>query len=211
MRILIAEDDPVSRRMLEATLQGWDYEVIVAGDGAAAWEMLQSPDSPRIALLDWMMPGLDGLEVVHNLRQLEHGRLTYVILLTARSDKQDIVTGLQRGANDYMVKPFHRDELRARIHVGAQMVKLQEELAAKVEELQTALSEVKQLQGIIPICCYCKKVRSDNKFWQRVEDYIEQRSDAGFSHGICPECWDTTVRPQMEEMWGESCPYEETP
>lgn len=211
MRILIAEDDPVSRRMLEATLQGWDYEVIVAGDGAAAWEMLQSPDSPRIALLDWMMPGLDGLEVVHNLRQIEHGRLTYVILLTARSDKQDIVTGLQRGANDYMVKPFHRDELRARIHVGAQMVKLQEELAAKVEELQTALSEVKQLQGIIPICCYCKKVRSDNKFWQRVEDYIEQRSDAGFSHGICPECWDATVRPQMEEMWGESCPYEETP
>ena len=209
MRILIAEDDPVSRRMLEATLEGWQYEVTVAQDGASAWEMLKSPHSPRIALLDWMMPGLDGLEVLRNLRQLDHGRLTYVIILTARSDKQDVVTGLHNGANDYIIKPFHRDELRARIHVGVQMVKLQEELAAKVEELQKALTEVKQLQGIIPICCYCKKVRSDDKFWERVEDYIEQRSGAGFSHGICPECWDTTVRPQMEEMWGESCPYEE--
>lgn len=192
MRILIAEDDPVSRRVLEATLLKWGHEVIVACDGHQAWETLQN-ESPAIAILDWMMPGIDGIEVCRRTRALNNPTLCYIILLTAKSNKGDVVEGLAAGADDYVTKPFDRDELRARINVGLRVGELQRNLAERISDLETALARVKQLQGLLPICSYCKKVRDDQNYWQQVDSYISKHSEVEFSHSICPTCYDRVL------------------
>lgn len=128
MRILIAEDDLTSRLVLAGMLQHHGHEVVEAGDGAAAWEALQQPDAPRLVILDWMMPELDGLEVVRRVRALPTDRPPHIIMLTARSEKADIIAGLEAGANDYLGKPFDPGELRARIEVGRRMVELEDAL-----------------------------------------------------------------------------------
>ena len=188
MKILIAEDDPVSRRILEVSLVKWGYDVAVATNGTEAWEIMQQENAPALAILDIMMPGIDGLEVCRRVRQLPTTMPPYLILLTAMSTKDQVVTGIQAGANDYLSKPFHRDELKARVGVGAQMLSLQMTLSDRVKELEQALSQVKQLQGMLPICSYCKKIRNDQNYWQKVEGYISEHTDVEFSHGICPDC-----------------------
>jgi CheY-like chemotaxis protein len=200
MDILIAEDDPISRRTLEVTLQKWGHRVLVTSDGQAAYEALHRDHAPRLAILDWMMPLLDGLTVCRRLRTNPQRRSLYIILLTARGEKKDIVAGLESGADDYITKPFDRDELQARVNVGLRMVALQQSLAERVAELETALRRVKQLQGLLPICCYCKCIRNDDNYWQRVEEYIGEHSDARFSHGICPSCFETVVKAQLREQ-----------
>ncbi len=197
MRILIADDDDVSRLAVEAMLIKRGHEVVAVADGAEAWQALQEPDAPRLVLLDWMMPEMDGLEVCRRLRQSPLGAATYVILLTAQASKDSLVTGLDAGADDYITKPFDREELRARVQVGRRILELQRNLADQVAELEKALAEVKQLSGLLPICCYCKKIRDDKNYWQQLENYIGQRSGARFSHGICPDCWQTEVVPQL--------------
>ena len=202
MRILIAEDEPVSRHLLESTLAGWGHEVVVTYDGAQAWAALQGEDAPQLAILDWMMPGMDGLEVCRRVRQRQNAATTYIILLTAKGSKADVVDGLAAGANDYVTKPFDRAELQARVQVGATVVGLQRKLGERVAELEAALAHVKLLQGILPICSYCKHVRDDRNYWQSVEGYVSEHSGATFSHGICPDCYETVVRPQLDEMKG---------
>lgn len=200
MNILIAEDDPVSCYMLEATLVKWGYSVTIARDGAAALEAMQTAQAPQIAILDWMMPNLDGVEVCQRLRANPSRQGIYIILLTAKSEKQDIIRGLEAGADDYVIKPFDRDELRARIRVGCRVVELQEALAARVTELEEALANVKQLQGILPICSHCKKVRNDENYWEQVETYITTHTEAQFSHSICPDCFESITRPQIDAL-----------
>lgn len=200
MRILIAEDDAVSRRLLEATLVKWEYEVITTTDGLQAFDVLSQPDAPSLAVLDWMMPGMDGAEVCRRARSLGADRLLYIILLTAKGRKEDIVQGLTAGADDYVIKPFDRSELKARINVGERILRLQAELAARVKELELALANVKLLQGLLPICCYCKKIRNDQNYWQQVDTYISDHSEAQFTHGICPECRDKIVKPELERI-----------
>jgi DNA-binding response OmpR family regulator len=188
MKILIAEDDLVSRRVLKGTLEGWGHDVVATCDGHAAWQALQGEGAPKLAILDWMMPELDGPEVCRRLSACRVQEPTYVILLTAKDATADIVEGLDAGANDYITKPFDRKELQARLRVGQRVVELQGHLATRVRELEEALTEVKQLQTLLPICCYCKKVRDDNNYWQQVETYFVDHSDVRFSHGICPDC-----------------------
>src|SRR2546427_2840413 len=125
MRILIAEDDAVIRAILEAGLASWGHEVVTCADGTQAWEALQGEEAPRLALLDWMMPGMDGPQICRKLRQTPGTEAVYVILLTGRDRREDIVAGLEAGANDYVTKPFDHDELRARLRVGVRMVELQ--------------------------------------------------------------------------------------
>lgn len=149
MKVLIAEDDPVSRRALAATLDKFGHEVVVAADGAEAWAALQSADAPLLAILDWMMPEIDGVELCRRVRGLSPVTPPYLILLTAKSGKEDVVTGLDAGANDYLTKPFHRAELRARVKVGAHVLALHLNLAARVRELEAALSQVKRLRGLL--------------------------------------------------------------
>ena len=199
MKILIAEDDPVSRRILEAALKRWGYEVSVTNDGEQAWAALRRHDAPSLAILDLMMPGLGGLEICRRVREIPSATPPYLILLTALTSKEDIVRGIQAGANDYLGKPFDREELKVRIGVGASMLSLQKALAARVEELEGALAQVKQLQGIVPICSYCKQIRDDQNFWQKVEDYISAHADVQFSHGICPGCYDGVMGKYHEQ------------
>ena len=200
MRVLIAEDDPVSRRILETLLRKWSYDVLTTFDGEAAWQELQQPDAPHLAVLDIMMPGIDGLEICRRVRHLHRTIPPYIILLTAKHGASEIVKGIEAGADDYLIKPYDRDELRVRIRVGARMVDLQTRLAGRVSELEAALEHVKQLQGILPMCSYCKKVRGDHNYWQAVETYVAAHSEAEFSHSICPACYETTVQRQLEEF-----------
>jgi len=203
VRILIAEDDAVSRRVLEATLAKWGYEVVVTTDGQQALEQLMHPDAPSLAVLDWMMPGLDGSEVCRQARQARGDRLLYLILLTAKGRKEDVVEGLTAGADDYVVKPFDRAELKARLNVGERILRLQAELATRVKELELALSKVKLLQGLLPICCYCKKIRDDQNYWRQVEAYVSSHSEAQFTHAICPECRANIVEPELDRLKSE--------
>lgn len=136
MRILIAEDDPVSCRVLQAYLSKWGYEVVVTRDGQEAWNILQQESAPKLAILDWMMPAMDGIEVIRRLRQDPERPYIYVLLLTAKGQKQDIVWGLETGADDYLTKPFDAHELQARIRTGKRILDLQDQLIAAGEALR---------------------------------------------------------------------------
>ena len=197
MKVLIAEDDVVSRRMLQVFLMRWGYQVVMATDGAEAWRVLESSDAPRLAIVDWMMPVMDGIEICRREREAQRALPAYIILLTARGANEDIVKGLDAGADDYVTKPFNREELRARVRVGVRILELQSNLAGRVGELERAMAGVKQLQGLLPICCYCKKIRDDQNYWQQVEGYISKHSEAQFSHGVCPDCFEKIVKPEM--------------
>jgi two-component system, cell cycle response regulator len=135
-RILVAEDDAVSRRMLEAFLKKWEYEVLAVSDGAEALRILNRPDAPPLAVLDWMMPGAEGPEICREIRKDSQRPYTYVLLLTARSQKEDLLKGLEAGADDYLTKPFDAQELRARLHVGQRILDLQHHLLEATEELR---------------------------------------------------------------------------
>ena len=135
-RVLIAEDDPVSRHLLKSVLAKWDYDVIVLTDGSAALRALESDDAPRLAILDWMMPGMEGPQICARIRERKNRPYIYVLLLTARSEKRDLLRGLELGADDYLTKPFDSEELRARLLVGERILTLQDDLIAAREELR---------------------------------------------------------------------------
>lgn len=203
MKILIAEDDPVSRKLLESYLTKWGYEVAATSDGNAAWDVLAGTDPPLLAILDWMMPGHDGIELCRKIREDHQLDSAYIILLTAKGQKEDVITGLEAGADDYVVKPFYPEELRARIEVGVRVIQLQTSLENKVHELELAIAKVKRLHGLLPICSYCKKVRDDNNYWQQIEGYISEHSEAEFSHGICPDCYAKHIVPELKKGQSE--------
>ncbi len=136
MKILIAEDDMTSRTILEGTLPKWGYEVVSTPDGVRAWEVLQKPEAPQLALLDWMMPGMNGLTLCRKLREQEREAPLYVIMLTAKSDPGDIALGLEAGADDYVAKPYHMTELRARVDVGRRTIELQHQVQHYALEME---------------------------------------------------------------------------
>ncbi|MBU1902462.1 MAG: diguanylate cyclase, partial [Proteobacteria bacterium] len=125
MKILIAEDDPISRRILEANLLEWGYEVMVASDGGEAWEIIQQPESPNLIISDWMMPRMDGLALCREIRNMEKSEYIYFIILTAKGEKKDIIEGLEAGADDFLTKPFNPEELKYRIRIGERIINLE--------------------------------------------------------------------------------------
>ena len=135
-KILIAEDDPVSQRMLQSFLTKWGYEIIAVSSGTEALRVLEGPDAPPLAVLDWMMPGMEGPEICREIRKDPERPYTYVLLLTARTQKEDLLKGLEAGADDYLTKPFDVQELRARLHVGRRILDLQHHLLAATDELR---------------------------------------------------------------------------
>jgi DNA-binding response OmpR family regulator len=187
-RILVAEDHYVSRHLLERNLENWGFEVTSAQNGEEAAEILASPEAPSIAILDWMMPRMDGVEVCQRVRQNGTVPYIYLLLLTAKSQKDEIATGLDAGADDYVIKPFDPDELRARLKVGQRVVELERTLAKRVTDLEAALNDVKKLKSLLPICMYCKSVRDDGDYWRQIDEYIYKETGTDFSHGICPAC-----------------------
>jgi len=188
MRVVIAEDDVTSRKMLELMLSKVGMEVISTDNGKDALYHLTQKDAPKIAILDWMMPEMNGITVCEAIKTMHLKNPPYIILLTTMDKKEDIILGLQAGANDYVTKPFNTGELTARLDVGRRVVELQTTLNKRVQELQDALSHIATLQGIIPICMCCHKIRNDQESWQKIEHYIEAHSEAQFSHSVCPDC-----------------------
>ena len=188
MRILIAEDDPTTRLMLTAVLKKTGHKVLAASDGAEALEILLRADAPHLAILDWMMPEIDGPEVCRRVRARENDQPPYILMLTTKGEKADIIAGLKAGANDYLAKPFDPGELRARVEVGCRLVALEQRLATQAAELRAALEHIRRLEGVLPICMHCKRIRDDAGGWSQIERYVASHSEATFSHGICPTC-----------------------
>jgi CheY-like chemotaxis protein len=190
VKVLIVEDSSTMQKLLEHLMKAAGHDVFTAGDGAEALE-LAGRERPEIVLTDWMMPNLDGVELCQRLRSVAPGQgYVYVILLTARDQKADLLQGLEAGADDYIVKPFDPDELRARVRVGERIVRLEAALRGRNEELEQSLQTIRRLKGLLPICMYCKRIRSDENYWQQIEAYIHEQTGTDFSHGICPECFE---------------------
>lgn len=188
MRVFIVEDDRVTARALQGLTTSWGYDVAVASDGLSAIGLIADEPGPQIVLLDWMLPGMDGPEVCRRIRAVQNAAPRYLILLTSRSGHDDVVEGLDAGADDYLAKPYNANELRARLNAGARIVELQDRLAVQVRELEGALANIRRLTGLLPICAYCKSIRDDSNYWRRVEEYVGEHADVTFSHGICPTC-----------------------
>ena len=189
MRVLIADDDIVLRHALSVRLTEWGYEPVVCVDGGEARGVLLGPLAPPIAILDWNMPCIDGLRICNELRNDPRAASTYVIMLTGKNTQDDVLAGLDAGVDEYVVKPFDWRELRARVANGARIARLQQTLGARVTELQKALSRVRRLTGLLPMCSYCKRIRDDHDYWQKLEAYLTTHSDAQVTHGICPDCF----------------------
>ena len=198
--VLIADDDPISRTLVLRHLRRWGYSPQVAHDGGEAWELILTCDRAVLAILDWSMPRLDGLEVCRRARALPAGRPVHALLLTAHCSRDDVIAGLDAGADDYLTKPFDPEELYARVRTGMRLLGLQQNLADRVRELEEALANVKQLQGLLPMCTYCKCIRDDKNYWTQVEHYLADHSTAQFSHGICPACYSRVVEPQLQAL-----------
>lgn len=188
MRVLIADDEPVTRLRLTAGVTALGHEAEPVADGAAAWAALARPDGPPLAILDWEMPGASGPEVCRRARAELTARPPYLVLLTARAGTGSLVEGLRAGADDYLTKPPDPAELEARLGVGVRTLALQARLAERVAELERAAAHVRQLQGLLPVCAWCKRVREGENYWQRVEDYLKRLGDVQITHGMCPDC-----------------------
>ena len=187
MKILIAEDDKTSRKILERMLTKAEHDVVAVEDGLKALASIQK-EAPDMLITDWMMPDLDGLELCRRVRSLNLPSYVYIILLTALAQKENIIEGLDVGADDYVTKPFERTELLARVRAGERVIQLEKSLRQKNKELSETLAHVKQLKGLLPICMFCKKIRNDENYWQKVEEYLVEHTEADFSHSLCPEC-----------------------
>jgi sigma-B regulation protein RsbU (phosphoserine phosphatase) len=174
MRTLIAEDDRSLRETLSRLLRLEGYDVVEAASGIEAWHEFEQSRF-TLVLSDWMMPQLDGLELCRRIRATERPYYSYVILLTALKGKGHFLQAMSAGIDDFISKPFDADELRAKLHVA--------------ERIATLHDRVKRLEGILPTCMYCKKIRDQNQTWVSIEQYITKRSNAEFSHGICPDCF----------------------
>ena len=184
MNVLLAEDDAVVRMTLSAVLKGLGHDVTEAEDGAEAWANLQLGHFP-IVISDWQMPGMDGPELCRRLRARATDRYSYFLMITATGGKKRYLEGMEAGADDFITKPIDMDELRARLKAAERMLGLRK--------------HVQQLEGLLPICAYCKRIRDANESWESIERYVEERSEAQFSHGYCPDCYEKHVRPQIEK------------
>jgi DNA-binding response OmpR family regulator len=186
MKILIAEDEYITRLMVQVSLEKWGYRVDCVSDGKEAWEVLRKPEAPQIAILDWEMPGLDGVEVCRRVKELEKETPIYVILLTGRDNKVDILHGFDMGADDYMTKPFDDNELRARVRVAERLVHIQMSLAESVEELRNVLDQMESLQRVLPVCESCHKIEGSDDNWISLD--AAMHSEPRILPMKCPDC-----------------------
>ena len=185
MKILTTDDDEVARKVLTRTLKVLGHEVVETKDGHEAWAEYRLHHF-NLIVSDWLMPGMDGIELTKLVRSENRQKYTYIIMLTSLEGKGRYLEGMEAGADDFINKPFDKETLAARLHVAERILNLQ--------------AEVKQLEGLLPICAYCKKIKDDGNQWQHMESYISRRTEANFSHGICPECYEKHMLPQLQML-----------
>ncbi|MDO9578597.1 MAG: response regulator [Candidatus Cloacimonadales bacterium] len=186
-KILIVDDEPINVMIANKILQKNGYDTCTAKNGQEALDTIFS-EPVDLILLDIMMPEMNGFEVCSKLQANDATKNIPVIFLTAVTDKESIVKGFDAGGKDYLTKPFNTPELLARVKAHAELKLARDKQQHLIEELRKALSEIKTLSGLLPICSHCKKIRDDSGYWQGVEHYIAARSNTQFSHGICPDC-----------------------
>ena len=183
MKVLIVDDEPDVLQLLEEFLDGLGHQAVRAENGWRALEILDR-EPIHVVITDWLMPGMSGLELVRTIRAAGRQRYTYVIMLTALSGAANYVKGMRAGADDFVSKPMQFEALEARLRVAERVTGLQE--------------HVRLLEGFLSICMYCKDVRVSGNAWTSIERYVEERSDASFSHDVCPACYESRVVPQLE-------------
>ncbi len=182
MKVLIAEDDPIASRVIEAALLKLGHEPLFAVDGEAAWEILRT-HPVRAVVSDWKMPRLDGLDLCRRIRA-RNGEYIYFVLLTQMMATQaNLTAATEAGVDDFLGKPVDAGQLWMRLRV-----------AERILEFTTV---VQRLESFLPICSYCRKVRDDKNYWQQIEHYMNAHAGTNFSHGVCPECYDRVLVPQM--------------
>ena len=179
--ILVVDDQPANLKVLLSFLQAHNFQIYIADNGLRALKIL-SKVCPDLILLDVMMPDIDGFETCRRIKMNQHLEQVPVVFITSLDSVEDKMAGFAAGGVDYITKPFQQAEVLARVKTHIMLRK-------REQELQQALAEIKTLTGILPICSYCKKIRSDEGYWQQVEEYISKHSSAMFSHGLCPECY----------------------
>ena len=190
MKILAVEDNVVSRTVLQAALRKLGHVVVVAESGESAWELLQR-EPFRVVVSDWTMPGVDGLELCRRVRGREGAEYVYFILLTARdATAANQTEAADAGVDDFLSKPLDYPELWMRLRVAERILKY--------------TTQLRQLEELVPICSYCKKIRDDRNYWQQIETYISERTGSDFSHSVCPDCYECVILPQLEELKAES-------
>ena len=188
-RVLIADDDERPRQLLAHYLKSWGFQVTACNDGNEAVRLLEAEHAPTLALIDWKMPGLEGVEICRRIRaRAGKHRYTYIILVTGESDA---AAGLEAGADDFVNKPYNVDELRARLTVGQRVVGLERRLAEHIERLREALDQIGQLPdagATVCICPECKRARTEARQWEPIEKYIHEHTGADAVPETCPDC-----------------------
>lgn len=182
MKILLVEDDAASRETLRAILEAQGHDVAVVEGGVEAWQLWQLTQR-RIVVADWLMPDVDGLELCRRIRAHGPAPYTYFLLQTIRTGRGHFLEAMEAGVDDFITKPIVPEELIARLRVAERILGLRHELLA--------------LEGLLPICSYCKRLRDTDGRWMSLENYVEARSAAQFSHGVCPDCYETHLKPRV--------------
>lgn len=186
MKILVAEDDVISRKLLCTTLEQFGHTVVAFPNGLEAWQAFDD-DPYRVIVSDWLMPKMDGLEFCRRVRNRVDTEYTYFILLTANAHgKENYLEAMQSGIDDFLPKPLDRDTIWMRLRVAERILRF--------------ATQISQLEAMMPICSYCKKVREDENYWEQVETYILNRTGTAFSHSVCPSCYERVVKPQLEAL-----------
>jgi sigma-B regulation protein RsbU (phosphoserine phosphatase) len=192
VKILTVDDDAVSRAVLRQALHRLNHDMIEAEDGEQAWEKLQA-EPVRVVVSDWMMPRSDGLELCRRIRAGRAKDYTYFILLTSRdATEANQRAAADAGVDDFLTKPLDLPELWMRLRVA--------------ERILGYTTQVRQLEELLPICSYCKKIRDDQNYWQQMEGYINERTGSEFSHSVCPDCYTSVIVPQLEEINAATAP-----
>lgn len=190
MRILAVEDDKVALTVIRQALIRLGHEVLEARDGKEAWKILQR-EPVRVIVSDWEMPEADGLELCRRIRGRLKSDYVYFILLTARDASEDNQqSAMEAGVDDFLSKPLDVLELRMRLRVA--------------ERILRYTTQVRQLEELLPICSYCKKIRDDQNYWQQMEGYINERTGSEFSHSVCPDCYQRVIIPELDQIKKQS-------
>ena len=188
MKILVAEDDVISRKLLCTTLEQFGHSVVAFPNGQEAWDAFDA-EPYRVIVSDWLMPKMDGLEFCRRVRNRVDTEYTYFILLTANAHgKENYLEAMQSGIDDFLPKPLDRDTIWMRLRVAERILRF--------------ATQISQLEAMMPICSYCKKVREDENYWEQVETYILNRTGTAFSHSVCPACYERVVKPQLDALKG---------